>query len=60
MKKNYIAPAITREVALKAHTMLCASGVTSDGIGYGGVDTDGTMEPSARQDNGWLDEENEL
>lgn len=60
MKKNYIAPAITREVALKVHTMLCASGVTSDGIGYGGVDTDGTMEPSARQDNGWLDDEDEL
>lgn len=60
MKKNYIAPAITREVVLKVHTMLCASGVTSDGIGYGGVDTDGTMEPSARQDNGWLDDEDEL
>lgn len=60
MKKNYIAPAITREVALKERTIVCASGVTSDGIGYGGVDTDGTMEPSSRQDNGWLDEENEL
>jgi len=60
MKKTYIIPTIKRIVMLKAHTMLCASGVTSDGIGYGGVDTDGTMEPSSRQDNGWLDEENEL
>lgn len=60
MKKTYIIPTIKRIVMLKVHTMLCASGVTGDGIGYGGVDTDGTMEPSARQDNGWLDEENEL
>ena len=58
MKKTYIAPAITREVALKVHTMLCASGVTSDenGIGYGGVDTGGTMDPSAREGDFWDDE----
>ena len=40
--------------------LLSDSGVTSDGttdIGYGGVDTGGTMDPSSRQDNGWLDEE---
>ena len=27
------------------------------GIDYGGVDIGGTMDPSSRQDNGWLDEE---
>lgn len=60
MKKTYIIPTIKRIVMLEERTIVCASGVTSDGIGYGGVDTDGTMEPSSRQDNGWLDEENEL
>lgn len=56
MKKRYIAPQITREVALRVHAMLCASdgsGVTSNGIGYGGVDTGGTLDPSAREDDFW-------
>ena len=56
MKKTYIAPVITREVALKAHAMLCGSGVTGDGIGYGGVDTGGTKDPSAREGDFWDDE----
>ena len=60
MKKTYIIPTIKRTLMLKECTIVCASGVTSDGIGYGGVDTGGTMEPSSRQDNGWLDDEDEL
>ena len=63
MKKTYIIPTIKRIVMLEERTIVCASGVTGDDttdIGYGGVDTDGTMEPSARQDNGWLDDEDEL
>lgn len=57
MKKKYIIPAIKRAVMLKAHTILCASGVTGEGIGYGGVDEEGSVEPSSRQDGWWSDEE---
>mgnify|MGYP006916267233 FL=1 len=38
--------------------MLCASAVYSDnGIGYGGVDEDGTIDPEARSHRGVWDEE---
>ena len=57
MKNIYIIPTIKRIVMLEVRTMVCASGVTGEGIGYGGVDIDGTMDPSSRQDNGWLDDD---
>lgn len=57
MKKKYIIPAIKRAVMLKARTILCASGITGEGIGYGGVDEEGGKDPSSRQDGWWSDEE---
>jgi len=45
-------------VQAQAMQMLAASGVSSDkGIGYGGVDEGGTMDPSARRRKDvWTDE----
>jgi len=51
MKKTYIVPD-TQIVLTAPQTMICQSvgGVnSSNGIDYGGVDEDGTMEPSARR-----------
>ena len=57
MKKRYTTPRISvAQVALQR--LVCASGVSSDkGIGYGGVDEGGTMDPSARRRKDvWTDE----
>ena len=49
MKKTYIIPEITVEHAESAMP-LAASGVTSNnGIGYGGVDQAGTLDPSTKE-----------
>ena len=46
MKKIYTTPEL-EEIEIKSNQpLLLGSGVTSDGIGYGGVD-DGTHEPGA-------------
>ena len=48
MKKTYIAPN-TDVVEIESEMILAASGVSSDtGIGYGGVDTEGSMEAEAK------------
>ena len=56
MKKTYSAPVV--EVMNTEVEELLASSVTSDkGIGYGGVDTDGSKDPASRGGNGWDNEE---
>ena len=54
MKKIYIAPN-TVVVEIESEMILAASGVHSDkGIGYGGVDTDGSIDAEARPfDSRW-------
>ena len=48
MKKIYIAPN-TVVVEIESEMILAASGVHSDnGIGYGGVDTEGSMDAEAK------------
>ena len=48
MKKIYIAPN-TVVVEIESEMILAASGVHSDtGIGYGGVDKDGSMDAEAK------------
>ena len=48
MKKTYIAPN-TVVVDIESEMILAASGVYSNtGIGYGGVDTKGSMEAEAK------------
>ena len=57
-KKTYIVPAIAEEAVL-TEQFLAVSGVSSDnGIGYGGVDTEGEKDPSSRRD-AWDDLEDE-
>lgn len=57
-KKIYIVPAIAEEAVL-TEQFLADSGVSSDnGIGFGGVDTEGEKDPSSRRD-AWDDLEEE-
>lgn len=57
-KKTYIVPAIAEEAVL-TEQFLADSGVSSDnGIGFGGVDTEGEKDPSSRRD-AWDDLEEE-
>ena len=54
-----MSPAIEAE-GMAAMELLSASGVSSDkGIGYGGVDSSGTKDPSAPGYCGFDDEEDE-
>ncbi|MBR1505069.1 MAG: hypothetical protein IJ614_03055 [Prevotella sp.] len=46
MKKTYIAP-MMETVEYEPVQLLTGSGVNADGIGFGGVDSEGTMDPSA-------------
>jgi hypothetical protein len=51
MKRTYMVPAL-KELAEELETELL--GVSSDkGIGYGGVDNDGTKDPAGREDFSW-------
>ena len=45
-RKEYIIP-LMKVVELNKMRLLTGSGVTSDGIDYGGVDEDGILDPSA-------------
>ena len=45
-KKAYMMPAM-QVVEVKTQGILAASGVSSDGILYGGVDVDGLLDPAA-------------
>lgn len=56
MKKNYIAPIMSMD-ELTLETIIAQSGVTApgQGIGYGGLDKEGTQDPSAKSRNEWED-----
>jgi len=61
MKKNYIAPS-SMVSFLELQQMMAGSGVAGKveddvAIGYGGIDKDGTKNPSSRRGNVWEDEE---
>ncbi len=60
MKKVYIRPVVEiSEIVLES--FITASGVSggSKDIPYGGVDTEGTKDPSSRSFDTWDDEEDE-
>ena len=57
MKKRYITPAM-KAASMEMENLMTDSGVVStQGIGYGGVDEGGTIEPAARDYNGMWNEE---
>ena len=58
MKKTYIQP-LTEVVRMGTMSFICASkGVTSNnGIDYGGVDEDGSKDPSANRFKAWDDDD---
>ena len=50
MKKTYIIPETTFVIVSHEMPLAGSPGVTgNNGIGYGGVDTDGTIEPSVKE-----------
>ena len=51
MKKIYIVPAIDQVLMEDEVELLYGSVKGSNGIGYGGVDTEGSKDPDAR----WFD-----
>lgn len=57
MKKTYIAP-LTETSNLELSALMAGSVTSPNGIGYGGVDTDGTLRPGSRWHNKlWEDED---
>lgn len=52
MKKTYIIPNISINLAQAEQMLASSTGVTgNNGIGYGGVDTNGEQEPSVKESN---------
>jgi hypothetical protein len=61
MKKNYIAPSMEITNVKMQLLLEGSNGVYSDsGIKYGGVDEEGTKEPSSRRRNIWDDDEEDF
>ena len=60
MRRTYVKPVI-RVVKTGMSLPIASSGVysTDKNIGYGGVDTEGTMTPSSRRMRGWDFEDEE-
>ena len=64
MKKRYMTPEVLT-VSVRTMTMIAASNPNAinsdylDDVSYGGVDEDGTMEPSSRRGSIWDDDEAE-
>ena len=63
MKKTYLQPQILVE-HIETSSIICGSQdvhstLGDDNIGYGGVDEDGTITPSARRHHGVWDEDEE-
>ena len=56
MKKTYIIPQISVDQAW-CESLVAISGVSSDEIGYGGVDTDGTIVPEVKRHHDVWDDE---
>lgn len=58
MKKRYITP-VADIAEIRTVQMLNASGVSDEekGIGYGGIDEEGELEPAARRRDVWEDDE---
>ena len=54
--KTYIIPQIYVDQA-QCESLIAVSGVSSDEIGYGGVDTDGTVVPEVKRHQGVWDDE---
>ena len=61
MKKTYISPEITVEIwdCLLLQSASGVTGIMNDRleIGYGGVDEDGSKDPSANHFSGWDDDD---
>ena len=58
MKKTYIIPQTWIDlVQVESNLAVFSDGVSSDGIGYGGVDTDGTVTPETKRRRDVWDEE---
>ncbi len=60
MKKNYIAPSVKITIVALQQMMVNSDGFTTnmDGLGgFGGTDTDGTIDAASRQRSLWDDDD---
>ena len=46
-KREYMTP-IVEEIEVEDMELMVGSGVNSDGIGYGGIDTEGDLDPEQK------------
>lgn len=58
-KKEYMIPTMD-VVEIEKVTLLAGSGVTSDGIDFGGIDEGGTLDPAAPPGLSYMDDLVEL
>jgi len=59
MKKTYIEPFIEMDCMDSEQTLCASNDITSsgiEGISYGGVDEEGTLDPASRRHSIWGDE----
>jgi hypothetical protein len=57
MKKTYLQPSMAMDIMM-TESMICNSVTSENGIGYGGVDENGTIDPASRRHRDmWEDEE---
>ena len=60
MKKEYITPCCIKQEIAECCKFLASSGVSGDnGIEYGGVDTNGNLEPAAKENHNYSIWDNE-
>lgn len=55
MKKKYMTPSIEVEECSLGNQLLVVS-APDKGLGYGGVDEGGTLDPASREFDDWWDE----
>jgi hypothetical protein len=56
MKKTYLQPSMAMDIMI-TESMICGSVTSDNGIGYGGVDEDGIIDPASRRcHNVWEEE----
>ena len=59
MKKKYMTPTVEVVIITNNHHLLTTSdriNAGTKGIGYGGVDIDGVLDPASREFDDWWDE----
>ena len=60
MRRIYVMPSCTPVALEDEDDLLANSGVNADGIGYGGVDSEGSLDPAAKRVNPFYSDDDGL